>query len=135
VVYRTVPLQTPLEASFGDQLKLIGLDIEPSDEAIRLRPYWQALRPPARDYSIYLHLTPLDSREILAQQDGAPKLKRPTSTWGDVEERLIGDWFALSLPRACDVRLLMGVYDWQTGERLLLPNGADFVELWRKPCP
>ncbi len=135
VVYRTVPPQTPLEASFSDQVKLIGLDIEPSDEALRLRPYWQALRPLARDYSIYLHLTPLDSREILAQQDGSPKLKRPTSTWDDVEERLIGDWFTLSLPRACDVRLLMGVYDWQTGERLLLPDGADFVELWRKPCP
>lgn len=135
VVYRTVPPQTPLEASFSDQVKLIGLDIEPSDEAIRLRPYWQALRPLARDYSIYLHLTPLDSREILAQQDGAPKAKRPTLTWDDVEERLIGDWFTLSLPRACDVRLLMGVYDWQTGKRLLLPDGADFVELWRKPCP
>lgn len=135
IVYRTIPIQTPLDATFGDQVKLIGMDFEASDETLRIRLYWQPLRPPQNNYSIYLHLTPLDSRQILAQQDGAPKARRPTATWDDTGEILVSDWFALSLPEACDVRLTAGLYDPITGVRLTLPDGSDFIELWRKPCP
>jgi 4-amino-4-deoxy-L-arabinose transferase-like glycosyltransferase len=135
IVYRTIPIQTPLEATFGDQIKLIGMDFELSAESARLRLYWQPLRPLQSNYSLYLHLTPLDSRQILAQQDGAPKAKRPTAAWQDANEILVGDWFTVSLPEACDVRLTAGLYDPITGVRLLLPDGSDFIELWRKPCP
>jgi 4-amino-4-deoxy-L-arabinose transferase-like glycosyltransferase len=133
-VYRTVPIQTPLEANFGDQIALLGMDLRLEAESLRVRLYWRAQQPPQRDYSLYLHLTPLASRQILAQQDGPPKARRPTSSWQDTDERLIGDWFTLNLSEACDVRLIAGLYDSATGERLRLPDGADYVELWRKPC-
>ncbi|MCS6870591.1 MAG: glycosyltransferase family 39 protein, partial [Anaerolineae bacterium] len=91
VVYRTIPIQTPLEATFGDQIKLIGMDFEPSDDAVRMRLYWQPLRPIQIAYSLYVHLSPLDSRQVLAQQDSAPKAGRPTFTWQDTNEVLVGD--------------------------------------------
>jgi len=135
VVFSTAPIQTPLEANFGDQINLLGIDLVRGGQTVRVRAYWQAKAQPQRDYSLYLHLTPLDSRQVLAQQDGAPKAKRPTTSWQDADERIIGDWFAVQLPEQCDVRLLAGLYDSASGQRLLLPDGADYVELWRLPCP
>jgi 4-amino-4-deoxy-L-arabinose transferase-like glycosyltransferase len=135
VAFRTTPIQTPLAANFGGQIDLLGVDLVQDGQIVRVRAYWQAKARPQRDYSLYLHLTPLDSRQVLAQQDGAPKAKRPTTRWQDAEERIIGDWFALQLPEQCDVRLLAGLYDSASGQRLLLPNGADHLELWRLPCP
>ncbi|MBO9308532.1 MAG: glycosyltransferase family 39 protein [Chloroflexi bacterium] len=134
VVFRTTPIQMPIEASFDGQIDLLGIDLVRDGQAVRVRAYWQAKVQPQRDYSLYLHLTPLDSRQVLAQQDGPPKAKRPTTSWQDADERIIGDWFTVQLPEQCGVRLLAGLYDWASGQRLLLPDGADHIELWRLPC-
>jgi 4-amino-4-deoxy-L-arabinose transferase-like glycosyltransferase len=134
VLYRTTPIQTPLAITFGDLIVLRGM--AHTAETATFNFYWQALHLPQRDYSLYLHLTPLDSRQILAQADGAPTAQRPTTTWADVDEIIIGSPFRLAPAAAitCGYRVLIGLYDSATGERLLLPNGEDYAELLRLPC-
>lgn len=131
-IYRVMPPQQPVGVTFGEQIQLIGYDssaagtLQPAD-AVTLRFFWQADAMPTANYSVFIHLTPLDSREVLAQADGAPALPtRPTLTWDDPDEVLVSDVFTLAVPDdlpAGTYRGLIGLYDFNTGERLPVPVG------------
>lgn len=144
VFYRLAPIQQPMQAVFGGEIALRGVDLayrqgemtlETAAEAdvVQIRPYWQAILPPSGNYSVYLHLTRADSREVLAQADGAPSLaNRPTLTWLDRDEVILGGVFNLPIPMdlpSGEYRVLLGLYDYTSGARLTLPSGADFITL------
>lgn len=78
----------PLKVRFGDDMRLIGVDLRPAPHA-RLRPgdeiaitlYLEALRPMTKNYMIALHLDDLIFRH-LGEVDSHPGQGRlPTSTW------------------------------------------------------
>lgn len=63
--------------------------------SVELRLYWQADQSPSLNYSLFMHLVPDATYEVLAQSDGSPGVPhRPTSTWADADEVIVGDLFS-----------------------------------------
>jgi hypothetical protein len=134
-VYRLWRMEQEVEVSFGDAIRLVGYDggaVAPGEDfAVRL--YWQADRTPQRDYSLFVHFAPEDAREQVHQWDGPPVKVRPTYTWDEPTETLIGDTIRVSLPP--DVppgryRVLLGLYDsetWQTLPVTLHDDGGQLA--------
>jgi hypothetical protein len=119
---------TRVQATWGDQIQLRGYSIQEqpaSAEAyhIGVTLFWQALRPPDKDYTVFLHWRNADNVTIsqvdFQPYDGA----RPTSRWQSGE--LFRETRALSIPAAqfsSPCRLVVGLYDVDTMERLPLIN-------------
>lgn len=131
VVYRLWRMQVESDLHFGDAIRLVGYDhstqqVKPGD-SFTLRLYWQASSRPATDYSLFVHLTPLDAPSPLAQIDGAPAVpERPAPTWDSPNETLISPSFTLTLPAdlpAGTYRVLIGLYDYHTNVRLPISDG------------
>ncbi len=135
IMYRLWPMQTSLDVRFGP-IHLVGYDVEDAKliagGALTLRLYWQAESTPPGDYSLFVHLTPLDSRAPLAQVDGPPaRLERPTPSWNAPSETLVSQLIVLSLPAdlpAGEYRVLVGLYDYVSGARL--PVTVADGEVW-----
>ncbi len=135
--YRMLPPQHEADALFGDQIALVGYDLSTNQvqagDLLTLRPYWQALRTPDNNYSLFIHLLPADSPQPVAQFDGSPASERRLSlTWDDPNEILIGTQAALNVPADLppgDYRLALGLYDFVTGARLMLADGRDYFEV------
>jgi len=139
LIYRLWDMEQRIEIDLGEQVRLVGYDLSSTQlapgEPLAFKPYWQAIQQPTTNYNVYLHLVPLDDRVPLAQADGAPaSVNRPTSTWTDTSEIHLGTPFTLTLPADIapgEYRLLVGLYDFQTGVRLLTASGDDFIEIDR----
>jgi hypothetical protein len=130
--YRPLPadaemaIEARVEVVFGDQFRLLGYSLEQDSLAASVTLYWQAIRRPDFDYSVFVHLVDQDG-ELVGQQDHAPGASsgRPPTTWAESE--VIADEHRISLLRAVqgDLSFLVGVYNWATGERL--PVSVDGV--------
>jgi hypothetical protein len=127
--------QHPLDARLGAAIHLSGYAASPelrSGVPFSVTLYWQADRDVLRDYKVFVQLLAADNT-LLAQHDGIPRDGRyPTFVWraGDVipdTHTLVTD----TLP-AGPVRLIVGMYDALTLERLPVSGGAggDFVQLY-----
>jgi hypothetical protein len=72
-----------------------------------------------KDYTVFTHLVDTEGR-LWTQQDNQPQEGgRPTSGWREGE--VIADKYHLLLPNdipTSQYRLEVGMYQWQTGERL-----------------
>ena len=91
---------------------------------------WQAERQPARRYKVFLQL--LDPRDqVIAQRDSEPAGdSRPTDSWDAGE--VVQDNHGLLIPPGTPpgaYRRIIGLYDRDTGERLKLADGHDFISL------
>lgn len=118
----TIPSKT--DAVFGDRFGLLGYRIQEgaSNRVITITLYWQALEKSDFDYSVFMHLTD-GSERVIAQQDHAPGAidgYPPTKWWiGDI----VADKHTVTVPDstpAVPLYLRIGVYNYQTGERLPL---------------
>ena len=86
---------------------------------------WQALRSLDQDYTVFLHAVGPDGT-VWGQQDSMPKGgKAPTGQWRP--GAVLADQYSLVLgpdmPAGTELRYELGVYQWQTGQRL--PVGTD----------
>jgi hypothetical protein len=123
----------PAIARFGDVLRLSGLGLQSIPDVhppvgemslkaggdIRVQLAWTALTRPPVDYSVFLHLTPEGQDAPAAQADSLIRADFPTGAWRANE--VWTDAVTLRLPpdlKPGRYRLWMGVYYWQTGERL-----------------
>jgi 4-amino-4-deoxy-L-arabinose transferase-like glycosyltransferase len=125
--------QIPLDVTFGDQLQLIGADVE----SISTQPggqgeivlYWQALKPIEKDYSTFVHL--LDANDIIvAQRDMYPGQGLwPTSQMKP--DDIIASRYVLHVPATAyapdQLTWEVGVYDFATQQRLPVSTGGDNV--------
>ena len=73
-----------------------------------------------------------ESGEIVAQVDYVPlwDARRPTTTWDDPDEIMLGREFTLSLPPELppgEYRLVSGLYDPVSWQRVSSPAGEDHV--------
>jgi uncharacterized membrane protein len=121
----------PATAEFGGQVRLDnwlfdGENLAPGAHT-PITFAWYALQQPAMDFSVFVHL--LDgSGNRVAQLDWQPRDAwgpRPMTTWRTGQTILDEQVLPLPVdlpPGAYD--LILGVYDWQSGERLPL-NGAN----------
>lgn len=122
--------------SFGQIFALKGYawEIGSDSDTVQLQLYWQALQRTDFDYTVFVHLMN-GAGERVSQSDQIPGAERnfPPTHWqpGDI----LLDTHILSLPADGTVdgfQFQIGVYDAQTGDRLITDPGQDFVTL--APC-
>ncbi|MCC6457404.1 MAG: glycosyltransferase family 39 protein [Caldilineaceae bacterium] len=122
-----LPNAVPLAAHFGDEIALDSYQLARSDEGLEVTLRLSALRRPARDYTIFLHVEQTPG-EIIAQSDAQPRDGQyPTGIW-DAGEEVVSTWrvaLPASLPPG-SYKVWMGVYYWENGERLPI-QGAGVV--------
>jgi hypothetical protein len=135
-MYRLGAMQNKTNIHFGNSIQLAGYDISPlrphNGDVVKLTFYWRANQRPTDNYNVYLHLYPINSRDVHAQIDGAPAgTQRPMLSWTDPQETLVSPEFELRIPavlaQGC-YRLGIGLYNYQTGERLPVEE-EDYVVL------
>jgi 4-amino-4-deoxy-L-arabinose transferase-like glycosyltransferase len=118
----TVPA-VDVSAIVGDQIELVGYDLPASDwqpgDILPLSLFWQPSAGMTAEYRVFVHLLDTDG-QIVAQTDTAPAGgSRPTASWAAGE--VIRDPVGILLPPALaegEYRLVVGMYDPDTGERL-----------------
>lgn len=120
--------EKPLEAVFGEQIKLRGITIKPLGTfykpggSVPIELYWQAVADPKRDYRIFVHLCQLCNEPPLAVNDGPPfeghgDAGRMT-TW-KIDDP-VHDEHSLVLPEDIapgNYAVIIGIYD-NDGQRL-----------------
>ena len=100
-----------------------------SGDVLQLQLAWQAEQVPETDYTVFVQL--LDQRNQVVAQHDAPPLsgERPTSGWQPGE--IVLDNRGILIPPGTapgDYRLIAGMYDPATGERLATEY-ADYIDL------
>ncbi|MCK6624869.1 MAG: hypothetical protein L6R45_06805 [Anaerolineae bacterium] len=136
----TAKPQTEVNQPFGDasNVTLLGYDLEgdncqPSTVNCQLsiKLYWRSESPLPVDYTTFIHVRNA-SGETVAQQDQPPlNGAYPTSLWDPGE--IIADTITIPWPAeltAGQYALVIGMYDYQTGQRLVIPaHPANEVKL------
>jgi len=114
----------PLHARWGEAILLHGYDLQTSAESLELTLYWQAERRMDVSYKVFVHLRDLASGTVVAQDDAVPRRWTYPTTWWERGE-VVEDTVALSLDGVSPgrYRLILGLYDPETGERL--PASSD----------
>lgn len=102
-----------LSVRYGDTFALNGFDLSSASvragEVVTLTLYWEALKRPAEDYKIYVHLVTAGGNK-LAQQDTPPlDGAYPTTLWA--AGAMVPDVYTLTVPS--DVQ--PGIYPIETG--------------------
>jgi len=122
------------QAKLGGKMELQGYDVSPSigraGQELVATLYWRALAPMDQNYTVFVHLVGPDGERV-AQHDGEPwwEVPLPTSTWQPGEK--LRDQHVLELPPDLapgSYRLQVGVYYWQTLERLPVIEDNEPVE-------
>ena len=77
--------QHPTDVSFGDEMRLVGYDVQlaslASDGMIQVTLYWQAAQPLSEDYTTFVQLLDTSEQKV-AQNDHVPGgVYYPTSLW------------------------------------------------------
>jgi 4-amino-4-deoxy-L-arabinose transferase-like glycosyltransferase len=133
--YRILPPQVTVDVSFGSQIALAGYDLSHHElragETLLLRPYWRSLEQIEINYSMFVHLYPETSLNLVTQYDGSPALpSRSPVTWQDRNELIMGSSVSLTIPDNTPSGayvLALGIYDYGTGARLQTPSGDHFA--------
>ncbi len=128
--------QHAAETDFGGEITFLGYDIPTSDgeplpidafldqDGLRLVTYWRVKRPADGPRRFFLHAVN-EAGQTVTQDD---RLGAPASHWKEGD--LILQQHQLTLPPTGEqFSLELGVYNPETGQRLLTESGADFVML------
>lgn len=121
------------EARFVDGIHLGRALVWPqtAENALQVSLFWETEGPSEKDYTVFVHVLDAASGRLLGQHDGPPLDGRfPTSWWraGDTYE----DVHRVPLPGNYDAsshKVIAGLYDPLSGQRLLTEDGRDFVVL------
>ena len=116
-------MQHALGLRLGEPVTLLGYDLRAdriqAGETLALTLYWQALTQMDTSYTVFTHLLDQEGR-IWGQKDSVPGGGQlPTTSW--VEREIIEDWYEIEVSRdapAGEYVLEIGMYQWETGERL-----------------
>ena len=131
--------EVTVDQTFEGLARLVGYSLESATPgtaagappaALTLRLVWQGVREMETSYTVFVHLVS-GSGQIVAQSDAEPaQWTRPTTGWAPGE--YVVDEHVLTLPAqvaADELALHVGLFDPQSGARLLLLDGADAVLL------
>jgi hypothetical protein len=130
-----LPATRSLNTTLGDVVRLVKVNTVESLRPGQTLPaefVWLPLKRPGADYHLFLQLLTAGG-DLVAQHDSSPDGGyAPTSAWSPGKEVL--DRHGLSLPADLppgEYRLIAGLYDPTSGERLSVDRGGDFVEIGR----
>ncbi|MEM7348480.1 MAG: hypothetical protein AAF485_29995, partial [Chloroflexota bacterium] len=128
------PIPNEQQVPIGQEILLRGFEVDETSiqagQDVSLNIYWQTNQPLSEDYTVFTQL--LDSGGLLAASWDSQPLSGyfPTSQWPSDE--VITDVISLPLPAelpAGHYRLIAGMYQLETLERLKTPEGADHITL------
>jgi hypothetical protein len=106
-------------ATFGDDLRLLGYNLESLVDEMHITLYWQALHRMDRSYKFFVHLCDADTGALIAQVDVVPHDWTYPTTWWEVAEVVSDDIaFPLKDVPPGQYRLWIGVYHPDSGARL-----------------
>ena len=110
--------QIPLAISFGEQAKLVGLDLPETQvkagNPLPLTLYWQAINTLDQSWTVFVHLVNHDG-QIVSQQDQIPGAGQfPTTSW--LPDEHLADRYSLLIPAdtppgQAAYQLEIGLYD------------------------
>ncbi len=126
-------LAEALEVAFkadNTVIHLTGFELDSvTPEQLDFRLAWQANETPSADYTVFAQL--IDRENHLVATYDRPPLDSayPTSTWLSGQVIVDPRFIPLGDILAGDYRLIVGLYDSTTEQRLRTTSGADFVEL------
>jgi hypothetical protein len=126
----TVPRAAPenvINAVLGEQIELLGFDLNSTFNPANLKFvfYWQAMAPPAADYTVFVHVRDA-SGQAVAQKDRPPvEGAYPTGLWDAGE--IIKDELEVPLGPLPPGRyqVVTGLYNAATGQRLAVEGSVD----------
>ncbi len=125
------PMPHAVNATFGQEIELLGYDLEQSSRTLRLVLNWQALGQIARDYKYFVHVW--RGGQVVAQVDSVPGNYQYYTSWWAPNE-VVSETIALDLAslEAGTYTLTTGFYDPATGERLpvTLSDGTRSGDEW-----
>jgi len=128
------PIEHPLQATFGDQIELLGYDVDRTEmqagESIALTLYWRALKTPGADYTVFTHLLDAAGTQRGGKDNAPVDGTHNTSRWiaGEVIiDRYVIPLDANALPGEYTIEI--GFYEFESGARLPLPIGDDALRL------
>jgi hypothetical protein len=125
----------PVAIKLEDQVELLGYRLTPGadqqaspGDRLLLTLYWQALRPIEADYKVFVHLS--DPREEIWGQDDSQPVNGtfPTTAWSSGQ--IVVDRHMVEIDPAAppgSYRLMTGMYDSATAQRLTIPEPSDAV--------
>lgn len=112
-------LATPVDLTFGDAIRLRGYEVKRTGEGeIMVTLAWQAIRPSAQDYTVFVHVVGADGINF-SQRDEQPT--RPTTQWS-ADEVIVTTYTLPTPPGAFTVRA--GLYLQANGQRLPIRDAA-----------
>ena len=126
-IFEVPPIQHPLEVNLGDQVELLGYDLDATElkagGTLSLTLYWKTLTEMDTSYTVFVHL--LDAKDkIWGQRDSIPgNGALPTTGW--LPGEVIVDQYEVPIqPDAPPGQYVIevGMYQAETGERLLIIN-------------
>ena len=118
----TVPAMSHVVgAAFGDDLQLLGYDLQTEVNALYITLHWQALRKMDTNYAMFVHLFDAASGEIVSQADVMPYKFTYFTAWWKAGE-VVSDQIVIPLDGVPPgiYSLAVGAYAANTGERLLI---------------
>jgi hypothetical protein len=120
------------QLTFGGQIQLQAAAFTPraqTGDRVTVSLTWMASEAVTRSYKVFVHLYTMDGR-LVAQHDAVPVNElRPTQSWLPGEP--IVDHHGLWVPEGVTgtLRLVVGLYDSETGTRLTVTEGVDHADL------
>jgi hypothetical protein len=118
----------PVSLRFGErpEIGLRGYDLARVGDNLELTLYWESLATTANNWSTFVHLRN-ESNETVAQKDGPTGGSRGVRYWTSLWEpgEIIVDTLTVPIPidlTAGQYKLVVGLYDLQSGQRMLLPE-------------
>lgn len=125
-------LGVDLQASERDRITLEAFDITENEinQAIDLTLTWRSDHPTIEPYVVFVHVLD-EAGNLVAQQDGwAVDGTWPTTCWDN--EELVVDSRSITMPKGSApgvYTVITGVYNGQTGTRLITLDGGDHIRL------
>jgi hypothetical protein len=131
---------TPVGAELGGVARVLGYRLDSSEVqpggVLAVTVYWQALERTSRPYTVFIHLAaPIHG--VIAQRDTYPGLGNYATTVWEPGRTFADTYRVFVPPDAAPVdkaALLIGLYDAETGERLLVTSsdtelsGPDWIQ-------
>jgi len=124
--FEAPPIQHPLEVNLGDQVELLGYDLDAELKAggmLALTLYWKALSEMDTSYTVFVHILNAENK-IRGQRDSLPG-NGTLSTTGWLRGEVIVDQYEVPIqPNAPpgQYSVEIGMYQAETGERLPIIN-------------
>ena len=125
--FEEINVETAVGETFDDIATLLGVNTTPETGEVTL--IWQAENETPTSYRVFVHLLDTDD-SILSQSDGEPvSWSRPTTGW--LPGEILQDTHQLTLDQAKEtLRLCIGLYDPETGQRLATETGDSVTIEW-----